>query len=62
MLFIIAIEKYKLYEVTNTIIEIKRKKALWDGILAKLQELIDENLIDSQKFTRLLEIAERNLA
>ncbi|NLN49043.1 MAG: hypothetical protein GX154_08210 [Clostridiales bacterium] len=62
LLFIIAIEKYKLYEVTNTIIELKKRKILWDNVLAKLQELIDDNLIDSNKFAMLLELAERNLA
>lgn len=62
LLFIIAIEKYKLYEVTNTIIELKKRKFLWDSILIKLQELIDDNLIDSNKFNKLLELADRNLA
>ncbi len=62
LLFIIAIEKYKLYEVTNTIIELRKKRALWDGIQNKLHELIDANLIDSNKFIKLLELAEKNLA
>jgi len=57
LLFIIAIEKYKLYEAINTITELKGKQLTWESILNILQELMEENLIDRSKFSSLLEMA-----
>jgi len=57
LLFIIAIEKYKLYEAINTITELKGRQPTWENILNILQELMEENLIDRNKFSSLLEMA-----
>lgn len=61
LLFIIAIEKYKLYEAINTIMELKERKTAFDDIVNKLQELTDANLIDQNKFLKLLELGELDL-
>lgn len=57
LLFIIAIEKYRLYETINTIVELKERKTVWKDIVNTLDELSHENLIDQDKFLKLVEIA-----
>ncbi len=58
LLFIIAIEKYKLHESITTIMELKERKVAWEDILRKLNELMGANLIDQNKFLELLEISQ----
>lgn len=55
LLFIIALDKYKLDEAAYTMVSIKENEDIYKYMEDKIKQLAIENLIDENKFCRLLE-------
>ena len=55
LLFIIALDKYDLDEAAYAMMSIKEKKDIYNHIEEKIKQLSIENLIDENKFCRLLQ-------